>query len=287
MQHIPIRSIQPSHHAAVAGVDVHVRHLQEVLKGTKREESLHRHEFYFLLVVHRGAGSHEIDFVSYPVSDRSVFFVRPGQAHRLSLEAACTGYLVEFSADYVRRLNGLPKELLRRASRHSVVHPEPVDFERICGTIGSIIIEQETPTLGTQSAIDALFSLLMIELARQGSSDADESAGQTAYALERYDELVDLIEQHLTQQKLTSDYARMMHMSSYQVNALTKSLTGNTCSVLINEHIITEAKRHLLATTEQVKEIAYHLGYDDPSYFIRYFKKHTGVSPEVFRRDYR
>lgn len=287
MQHIPIRSIRPSHPAAVPTIDVHVRQLQAVLKGSKREESLHRHEFYFVLVVHHGAGSHEIDFVSYPVVDHTVFFVRPGQAHRLSLEASCTGYLVEFSADYVRRLNGLPKELLRRASRHSVMYPEADQFDKICGTIGSVIVEQETAALGNQPAIDAYFSLLMIELARQSHADANESAGQTAYALERYDELVHLIEQHLAQQKLASDYARMMHMSPYQVNALTMSLTGKTCSEIINECIITEAKRHLLATTEQVKEIAYCLGYEDPSYFIRYFKKHTGVSPEVFRRDYR
>lgn len=287
MQHIPIRSIRPSHPAAVPTTDVHVRRLQEVLKGTKREESLHRHEFYFLLVVHRGAGSHEIDFVSYPVVDHSVFFVRPGQAHRLALEAACTGYLVEFSTDYVRRTSGLPKELFRRASRHGVLQPEPSQFNEICATINSIQNEQQTASLGTQHAIDAHFSLLMIELARLCNVESYKSVQQPAYALERYDELVDLIEQHLAQHKLTSDYARMMHMSVYQVNALAKSLTGNTCSELINACIITEAKRHLLATTEQVKEIAYHLGYEDPSYFIRYFKKHTGVSPDAFRRDYR
>jgi YesN/AraC family two-component response regulator len=72
-------------------------------------------------------------------------------------------------------------------------------------------------------------------------------------------------------------------MSIYQLNNVTKTTLNKTASEVINEHIILEAKRHLLATSELVNQIAYYLGYDDPSYFIRFFKKHTGASPEAFR----
>lgn len=248
---------------------------------------MHRHAFYFLLVVKRGSGTHEIDFVPYSVVDHTVFFVRPGQAHRLSLDASCTGYLVEFSDDLIRRLHGLPKELLRRAARRGVMHPDAEHYDKICGSILAMMHEQSHAALGGQEAIEAHVTMLLIELARQDQTEIVERTEHSAYAVERFDELVELIEQHLAEYKLASDYARMMNMSLYQVNALTKSLVGTTCSDLINALIITEAKRYLLATTEQVKEIAYHLGYEDPSYFIRYFKKHTGVSPEAFRRDQR
>ncbi|NQX56713.1 helix-turn-helix domain-containing protein [Pedobacter panaciterrae] len=50
----------------------------------------------------------------------------------------------------------------------------------------------------------------------------------------------------------------------------------------MNEYIILEAKRQLLATSSQVSQIACYLGYEDISYFIRFFKKHTGTSPEAF-----
>ena len=79
----------------------------------------------------------------------------------------------------------------------------------------------------------------------------------------------------------------MMSISSYQLNDITRNAVGKTASTLINEHILLEAKRHLLATPNQVKEIAGYLGYEDPSYFIRFFKKHTGVSPDVFRRNFK
>ena len=62
---------------------------------------------------------------------------------------------------------------------------------------------------------------------------------------------------------------------------------GKTVSALINEQIILEAKRYLLATSGQVKDIADQLGYEDVSYFIRFFKKQTGYSPEAFRKNFK
>jgi len=56
---------------------------------------------------------------------------------------------------------------------------------------------------------------------------------------------------------------------------------------VITDHIILEAKRQLLATTSQINQIAGGLGYEDVSYFIRFFKKHTGHSPEAFRQKFK
>jgi AraC-like DNA-binding protein len=78
----------------------------------------------------------------------------------------------------------------------------------------------------------------------------------------------------------------MLHLSPYQLNAITKSMLGKTCSELIHEYIILGSKRQLLATSNQVSQIAYQLGYEDVSYFTRFFRKHTGLSPEAFRHHF-
>ena len=90
---------------------------------------------------------------------------------------------------------------------------------------------------------------------------------------------------HITNLKQVSQYADLLNLSSYQLNSITKTTIGKAASVLINEQIILEAKRYLLATPNQVKDIADHLGFEDISYFIRFFKKHTGYSPEAFRKN--
>jgi len=79
----------------------------------------------------------------------------------------------------------------------------------------------------------------------------------------------------------------MLNLSVYQLNAITKATLGKTCSEVINEHIILEAKRCLLATSNKIGQTAYRLGYEDISYFIRFFKKQTGYSPEAFRNNFR
>ena len=84
-----------------------------------------------------------------------------------------------------------------------------------------------------------------------------------------------------------SQYADLLNLSPYQLNAITKASVGKTVAQLIDEQIILEAKRYLLATPNQVKDIAWDLGYEDVSYFIRFFKKHTGLSPDAFRKNFR
>lgn len=79
----------------------------------------------------------------------------------------------------------------------------------------------------------------------------------------------------------------MLHLTTYQLNAITKETLGKTGSQLINEQILLEAKRQLLSTSNQVNQIAYDLGYEDVSYFIRFFKKHIGNSPEIFRQNFK
>jgi AraC-like DNA-binding protein len=78
----------------------------------------------------------------------------------------------------------------------------------------------------------------------------------------------------------------LLNLSSYQLNAIAKAAVGKNVSELINDQIILEARRNLLATSNQVKEIADQLGYEDVSYFIRFFRKQTGYSPEAFRKQH-
>jgi AraC-like DNA-binding protein len=104
---------------------------------------------------------------------------------------------------------------------------------------------------------------------------------------EHLDKFLGLLEINIFTHKQVSQYAGMLNLSAYQLNTIAKTTLGKTSSELINEHIILEAKRCLLATSSQINQTAYRLGYEDVSYFIRFFKKHTGYSPEAFRNNFR
>ena len=93
----------------------------------------------------------------------------------------------------------------------------------------------------------------------------------------------ELIEENYTKEKSVSTYADMLSMSPACLNEVTKKSAGITAGEMIRNRIIEEAKQKLFATDMSGKEIAYLLGFDDPSYFSRFFKKYTGLTMKDFR----
>lgn len=92
-----------------------------------------------------------------------------------------------------------------------------------------------------------------------------------------------LLLQHFRTHKSSSAYAPVLNITPAYLNEAVKSITGFTVSFWVEQIIIAEAKRLLYATDKTVKEIAFHLGFDDQAYFSRYFSKATGLAPLQFR----
>src|SRR5688500_407832 len=100
MKQIPVRHIPPSQKETDLSGNFSIRDLRVVLDGQDLVQELHRHDYFFLLAVETGKGHHKVDFTPYEVNDHSVFFLRPGQVHELSLEAGTTGYLLQFNPEF-------------------------------------------------------------------------------------------------------------------------------------------------------------------------------------------
>lgn len=253
MQYIPIRT----------NTGFSIRDIREM----DMVQSLHRHNFYYLLLLQKGAGSHSVDFTDYTITDHTIFFLRPGQVHAINLHAGSTGYLIQFNQSFD------PSPLLRTAAQQNYYH-----YNKSLSFCADILEEFTHQHEKYEDVIKSLLHIFFIQLIRTQNTPGTNDQLQT---------LQDLITTHIKKYKQVADYAALLHLSSYQLNAITKSALGKTCSTLINDHIILEAKRQLLATTNLVNEIAWQLGYEDVSYFIRFFKKHTGQTPEAFRQNFK
>lgn len=285
MNGIPIRHI----HAALKEPDFSgsfiIRDVHDFLAGDDMVQELHRHDFFYLLVLKKGTGRHDIDFKSYTVCDHTIFFMRPGQVHQIILKAGSTGYLMQFREEYYRTHNHISNQLLHKAGSINYYQLDTQLFQQVLGLLDAIFREYTDKQERYQDVIKANMDVLFIALARQHTSPSPDHG--SLYVQEQLEAFLDLLETHVVNHKQVSQYAAMLHLSSYQLNAITKTTVGKTCSTLINEYIILEAKRYLLATADQVNQIADHLGYEDVSYFIRFFKKHTGYTPEAFRHDFK
>lgn len=287
MKTIPVRRIKKPEKETELSEGFRIRRIEDVLSGQDMIQDIHRHDFFFILALERGNGEHVIDFTPYKIEDHSVFFMRPGQAHQLALKKNARGYLIEFTADFYYPHDEASKHLLRKASNKNLCRLNANNFKRLLSLLTEIYQEYKDRKEAYQEVIKANLKIFFIELVRQRQQSIDAARNKKQNTQERLEDFLELLETHVAKHKQVSEYAAMLNLSSYQLNAITRANLGKNSSEVINEYIILESKRYLLATPNQVKEIAYHLGYDDVSYFIRFFKKHTGYSPEAFRQKFK
>ena len=287
MKNIPIRHINPAKTSPDPFESFNIRNIRDLLGGKDMIQELHRHNFFFILALEKGKGSHEIDFTPYNIRNNSVFVLRPGQVHRLKLNADSAGYLMEFKTDYLFPHDSLLKQLVRSVSNNTCYQFDRKGMKKLLAILDFVFQEYKNKADRYHEVIKANLSIFLIELNRNRTNQKNHSNAGNTYAQERLDKFFELLELHISKQKLVSQYAGMLNLSPYQLNAITRTLHGKPCSALINEYIVLESKRYLLATPNQVNQIAYYLGYEDISYFIRFFKKHTGYSPEAFRNKFK
>jgi AraC-like DNA-binding protein len=96
-----------------------------------------------------------------------------------------------------------------------------------------------------------------------------------------------LVEEHFKSLKQVADYAALMNRSPKTLTNVFKEHASKRPLQIIHDRIVMEARRLLIFTDKSAKEIAWELGYEDPSQFSRFFKKHTQLSIQDFREKHK
>ena len=96
-------------------------------------------------------------------------------------------------------------------------------------------------------------------------------------------ELQSLIEQHFRTERQPAFYAQSLFLSTRTLTDILKRKLNTTCTRLLSQRLLLEAKRRLFLFDSPIKTIAFDLHFEEPGHFSRFFKKAAGVSPEVFR----
>ena len=282
MQKIPVKHIEKTTAQLSQLGNFAIRDIEEMLGENDLVQELHRHDFFYILFVSEGAGRHEIDFTGYDIAGQSLFLMRPGQVHAITLKAGSRGYLLQVGPDFFTD-DQRARKMLQKAAYQNHYALDRNNSEKLGQTLAALLNEYEQRRQGFEEAVKSLLTIFVIDVLRFCEACDTPKPSDFSYAQEKLEKLMALLETNIASVKKPAAYAEMLHLTPYQLNAVTKKLLGQTASDVIHAHVILEAKRLLLSTTNQVGSIAYGLGYVDVSYFIRFFKKQTGQSPEQFR----
>jgi AraC family transcriptional activator of pobA len=251
----------------------------------------HKHDFYLTVFFTQGTGVHEIDFNSYEIKRGSIFMLNPGQTHNWVFSEETEGYIF-FHTKSFYDLNFSNKSVDQFPFFYSLqnspcLYLEPIPLKLIEQLFKDILAEYKSARLLKREKICSLVDILYIEVSRAYiESNQSFTTNPPNQYLARIKQLEQLIDEHYLRQKSASTYAEMMHISIKHLNRITQSVLGKTTSDLINERIVLEAKRMLAQSKANVSEVADTLGYEDYSYFSRFFKKNCGVSPSEFAKRY-
>lgn len=242
--------------------------------GPENFHDVHRHNFFEIIwfrEVYENSRL-ELDFESYKLDNNQICIIAPGQAFNMKL-AGEEGYAMAISREIFNEACDI-EWLLTGGVLPFYLNPQN---EKTCTAIMSLI-EQEYKEASRTELLKTYLKAFCIIIAEQINPHEPLLNDR-----QRVQELVGLIEKHYIQQKETGFYADHLKISAHHLNDIVRLLRGTTVKKMIAQRLLLEAKRELSFGALTVKEVSFKLGFGDASYFSRFFKKHTGQSPEEFK----
>ena len=246
----------------------------------------HRHSFYHMLFLTRGAGYHTIDFEQFDVKAGQIYFMIPGQVHSWNFEGVTDGFIINFSEELFRPFLSNDQYLerykfFRGVARDSVYQLSGESFREVKKILEKIMLEAGSAGTFAKDLIRACLIELFVTVHRMGDDKITGLPAQNQLILHNFRKLVDT---YYAEKRLPKDYAAMLYITPNHLNALCNEQLGRQAGEVIRDRILLEAKRLLINADENISATASRLKFSDNSHFTKFFKKYTHLTPEEFRK---
>lgn len=295
-------------------------HIADVLQGPLQE---HSHEFFELVYVRRGRGEHRLNGRSYALQAGDLYLIRPGECHAYAplprqqmriINVLWMPSLTERlwpTQEFGERTNWPALEFLatpkiqhdtpQSEARFSPrLHLSPRAAYRVETLLDEMRREHNSGAPGGQLLLRHLFCTLMILLSREWqkpdaaraastcSVDAGQNQARAALA-ERGDvvgEAIAWLEENYARPVRVADVASHVALSAGRLSHVFKARTERGIIEYLHEYRIARAAQLLCETSQSAQSIAQQTGFNDPRFFHRLFRRHTGCTPTQFRRQF-
>ena len=245
----------------------------------------HQLRFHDILLVTRGRGSFQLDAERCRVAPGVMLFTRPGELRAWDvsgLDGACLFFAEEFVAEAFADLRFLDRFAFFHEGRPSAaLELRPAEQRLFLARFRAM--QQEIRTLGDDAAhaLRAVLYELLVLIHRWYVRRHGPAPRQLPHpVVERFRRLVD--RDHARRHRL-ADYACELGVSPGHLNALCRETLRQSASSVVRGRLTLEAKRLLAHSDLTAAQVGFALGFDDPAYFARFFRREAGEPPTAFR----
>ncbi|NSL87615.1 AraC family transcriptional regulator [Chitinophaga solisilvae] len=256
-----------------------------ILEKYPQLEWAHRQSFYTLLCIENAQGAAVIDGIAIRLDRPKVICVKPGSIFSMDINRAATGTIIFFKEDFFSlRYNNnalFQFSFINRENSHYVRLDETKAYEwkQLCSFMQQ---EFNRHHKGAGSILRSFLNILLCKLDRQFEPSAIAKKNNTEEKLRRFQLLLD---EHFIKHKTPSFYAEQLNITTNYMNKICRKYKSLSSGELIRKRITIEAQRLLHYSGGSVAEIAKELEFESVSYFVTFFKKNTGMTPERFRKN--
>lgn len=246
----------------------------------------HRDNHYQLMLATKGSFKLNIDFQNIVFDTPTLVGVFPEQVHYIIDIISPKGWIINFDPSLVD--NDLLQHLESKMNTPVTLEQHTGLFHNL-STVMALMekLQLESTNRFNHKAIHNLLNGMINLIVGEITASLSSHTNKTRRGIIIKDAFSQLVKKHYKTWKQPTQYAAALSISVAHLNDTVKVLTGNPVSVHIQEASILEAKRLLYFTDNSVKEIAYQVGYNEPVYFGKLFKKVTNSSPLEFRKQFR
>lgn len=247
----------------------------------------HRHAVMFQ-VLHLSGGSAEVslDGATLRLRPPCALLLPPMVVHGYVFSPDVTGSVLTLFEQHLASVLRAEPDLVRHLSRALIV-PLGRRARPIAALVESILAEWSGGAPGRLAALEASMALLLIGLLRLGGVDsgitADGPVAQSSRAVAHAMRYRGLVDRDFREHRRVGPYARELGVTQAHLNRLCRQILGDTALGVIHRRVVLEAKRSLVFTELSAQSIALSLGFEDPGYFARFFRRQTGLPPLAFR----
>lgn len=247
-----------------------------------KKTSPHKHDDYYeLIFLSEGEGFHWIETEKYMISTPEFYFLKPGQLHYWQFTSIPKGFVILFKAEFFDNLKetdiiNLYRKLTDkfRIPVSDVFNPENLFNE--------LLREYSEPSAYSPHIIHGYLRALFAKILHLAEIKPQENN----VLISIYEKFQNLLVKECPRLHKVNDFASLLNTTPQNLSAICRKHTGKSASEIISSQLLLEAKRYILHTDITINEIAYKLSFNDPSNFVKYFKKAEGLTPVQFRDKY-